>query len=152
MTDFKNNILQTQNDWIGFIVRLTVGLVLLPHGAQKILGLFGGYGFNGTLDFFTTQMELPWIVAFSVIIIEFIGAISLIIGFASRLWSIAIIFLFIGIIFTEQLQNGFFMNWFGNQEGEGFEYSLLVIGTSIAVLINGSGKYSIDNLLNKKSK
>lgn len=150
MIDLKSNILKTQNDWMGFIVRLTVGLVLLPHGAQSMLGLFGGYGFNGTLDFLTTQMGLPWLVAFFVPIIEFIGSISLIIGFASRLWSIAIIFLFIGIIFTTQLENGFFMNWFGTQNGEGFEYSLLLIGTSIAVLTSGSGKYSIDNLLNKK--
>jgi len=149
MTDFKNNILKTQNDWTGFIIRLTLGIVLLPHGAQSMLGLFGGYGFNGTLDFLTTQMELPWIVAFSVPIIEFIGSISLIIGFASRLWSIAIIFLFIGIIFTTQLENGFFMNWFGTQKGEGFEYSLLVLGIAIALVINGSGKHSIDNILTK---
>ena len=149
MTDLKNNILKAQNDWIGFIVRLTVGLVLLPHGAQSMLGLFGGYGFNGTLDFLTTQMGLPWIVAFSVPIIEFIGSISLIIGFASRLWSIAITFLFIGIIFTTQLENGFFMNWHGTLNGEGFEYSLLVIGTSIAMLINGSGRYSVDNRILK---
>ena len=149
MTDFKNNILKTQNDWTGFIIRLTLGIVLFPHGAQSMLGLFGGYGFNGTLDFLTTQMELPWIVAFSVPIIEFIGSISLIIGFASRLWSIAIIFLFIGIIFTTQLENGFFMNWFGTQKGEGFEYSLLVLGIAIALVINGSGKHSIDNILTK---
>jgi len=149
MTDFKNNILKTQNDWTGFIIRLTLGIVLLPHGAQSMLGLFGGYGFNGTLDFLTTQMRLPWIVAFSVPIIEFIGSISLIIGFASRLWSIAIIFLFIGIIFTTQLENGFFMNWFGTQKGEGFEYSLLVLGIAIALVINGSGKHSIDNILTK---
>ena len=45
MTDFKNNILKTQNDWTGFILRLTLAIVLLPHGAQKLLGMFGGYGF-----------------------------------------------------------------------------------------------------------
>lgn len=149
MTDFKNNILKTHNDWTGFIIRLTLGIVLLPHGAQKLLGLFGGYGFNGTMDFFTTQAGLPWIIGFSIIIIEFFGSLSLIIGFASRLWSMAIFLLFIGIIYTEQWQNGFFMNWFGTHNGEGFEYSLLVLGIAIAIVINGSGKHSIDNILTK---
>lgn len=149
MTDFKNNILKTHNDWTGFIIRLTLGIVLLPHGAQKLLGLFGGYGFNGTMDFFTTQAGLPWIIGFSIIIIEFFGSLALIIGFASRLWSMAIFFLFIGIIYTEQWQNGFFMNWFGTQNGEGFEYSLLVLGIAIAIVIKGSGKHSIDNILTK---
>ena len=84
-----------------------------------------------------------------VIIIEFIGSISLIAGFASRIWSALTIILFIGIIFTSHLEHGFFMNWFGNQKGEGYEYALLVIGLSIATLINGSGKYSVDERLVK---
>ncbi len=146
----KNKIFNTNNDWAGFVTRLTVGLVLFPHGAQKMLGMFGGDGFSGTLNFFTTQMGLPWIIALSIIIIEYFGSIALIVGFASRLWSLAIIFLFIGIIIATQFENGFFMNWFGTQKGEGFEYSLLLIGASIAVLVNGSGKYAIDNLLTKK--
>lgn len=151
MTDLKRNILKTQNEWTGFIIRLTLGIVLLPHGAQKLLGLFGGFGFTGTMDFFTTQVGLPWVVGFSVILIEFFGSLALIIGFASRLWSVAIIFLFLGIMGTTQLEHGFFMNWFGTQNGEGSEYSLLIIGISIAILVNGSGKYSLDNLLTNKS-
>ncbi len=150
MKNLKELLFKTNNDWTGLIARLTVGLVLLPHGAQKMLGLFGGHGFSGTMNFFTSQMGLPWLLAFAVIIIEFFGATALILGFASRLWSIAIIFLFIGIIITTQFENGFFMNWFGNQKGEGFEFSLLLIGTSLAILVNGSGKYAIDNLINKK--
>lgn len=149
MTDFKNNILKTHNDWTSFILRLTLGIALFPHGAQKLLGMFGGHGFNGTMDFFTTQVGLPWIIAFLVIIIEFFSSLALIVGFVSRLWSAAIIFLFVGIIYTQQWQNGFFMNWFGTQNGEGFEYSLLVIGIAFALVINGSGKYSIDSILSK---
>lgn len=145
----KNKIFKTNNDWTGLVTRLTIGLVLFPHGAQKMLGLFGGYGFNGTMDFFTNTMHLPWIIAFLIIIIEFFGSLSLIIGLASRIWSAAIIVFFIGIIFTVHIDNGFFMNWLGNQKGEGYEYDLLVIGLSLATLINGSGKYSIDERLLK---
>ncbi|MEJ2904279.1 DoxX family protein [Pedobacter panaciterrae] len=140
----KQMIFKTDNDWTGLIIRLTIGLVMFPHGAQKVFGWFGGPGFSKEMTFFTETLHLPWLMAFLVIFIEFFGAISLIIGFATRLWSVAMVMLFIGIIFTEHLQNGFFMNWFGNQKGEGYEYHLLIIGLSITAFINGSGKFSID--------
>ena len=145
-----NKILNTENRWGALVARLTLGIVLFPHGAQKMLGWFGGYGFTGTMDAFTTQMHLPWIVAFAVIMIEFLGSISLILGFTSRIWSLAIIGLFTGIIFTNHLEHGFFMNWFGNQAGEGYEYALLIIGLAISILINGSGKNALDTQLVKK--
>ena len=148
--DMINRILNTEDNWGVLIARLTLGIVLFPHGAQKMLGWFGGYGFTGTMDAFTNQMGLPWLVAFSVIFIEFFGSIFLILGLVSRLWSLAITGLFIGIIFTTHLEHGFFMNWFGNQTGEGYEYALLIIGIAMAVLINGSGKYAIDAQLIKR--
>ena len=148
-----HRIFNTENNWGAMIARLTLGIVLFPHGAQKMLGWFGGHGFAATMDFFTQQIGLPWIVALSVILIEFVGSISLIFGFASRLWALAIAGLFTGIIFTTHLEHGFFMNWFGNQAGEGYEYALLIIGIATAVLVNGSGKYAMDtpivNQLNK---
>jgi putative oxidoreductase len=140
----KNAFFKTNNDWTGLVTRLTIGLILLPHGAQKLLGLFGGYGFSGTMAFFTDTMNLPWVIGFFVIIIEFIGSLSLIAGFASRAWSALTIILMLGIMFTSHINNGFFMNWVGNQKGEGYEYHLLVIGLSLATLINGSGKFSLD--------
>jgi putative oxidoreductase len=146
----KQKILHTNNDWTGLIIRLTIGLVLFPHGAQKMLGIFGGFGFNGTMGFFTGTLHLPWLIGFLVIIIEFVGSLSLIAGIASRIWSAAIIILMTGIIFTSHLQNGFFINWLGNQKGEGFEYHLLVIGLSLATIVNGSGKYSLDGIISKK--
>lgn len=145
----KNLIFRTNNDWTGFVSRLTIGLILFPHGAQKMLGMFGGYGFTGTMGFFTETMQLPWIIGFFVIIIEFVGALSLMAGFASRIWSALTIVLFIGIILTSHIDNGFFMNWFGNQKGEGYEYHLLIIGLSLVTLLNGSGKYSIDQRIVK---
>ncbi|TYP74416.1 DoxX family protein [Aquimarina intermedia] len=143
-------IIKTDDNWGQLIARFTLGLVLFPHGAQKMLGLFGGYGFTATMDSLTHQMQLPWLIAFLVIITEFFGAIFLIIGFSSRIWSLAILFLFIGIIFTAQIEHGFFMNWFGVQKGEGYEYSLLIIGLATSTLINGGGKFSLDNEIIQK--
>ena len=140
----KNKIFKTNNDWTGLVTRLTIGLILFPHGAQKMLGAFGGYGFSGTMGFFTDTMHLPWLIGFLVIVIEFIGSLSLIAGFASRLWSALTIIEMLGAIITTHLSNGFFMNWAGNQKGEGYEYHLLIIGLALATLINGSGKFSVD--------
>lgn len=139
------------NPNIGFsIARMTLGLVIFPHGAQKLLGLFGGYGYSATIEMFTTQMGLPSSVAFSVIMIEFFGSISLVLGLFSRFWAISLAGMFTGIIITTQLEHGFFMNWYGNQAGEGYEYSLLVIGLALSIVFNGSGKWSIDSLISKK--
>jgi putative oxidoreductase len=114
-----------------------------------MLGIFGGYGFSGSMVFLTGTLHLPWLIAFLVITIQFFGSIFLVTGFASRIWSITLVVIFIGTIFTAHIGNGFFMNWYGTQKGEGFEYALLVVGLSIATLINGSGKYSIDNIILK---
>jgi putative oxidoreductase len=145
----KYTIFKTGNDWTGLITRLTLGLVLFPHGAQKVFGWFGGPGFHKEMSLLTGTVHLPWIIAFLVIVIEFAGSLSFIIGFASRLWSVATLILFIGIIVSVHLPYGFFMNWFGQQQGEGYEYHLLIIGLSLATLVNGSGKYSADRVLTK---
>ncbi|GAB2817512.1 DoxX family protein [Ferruginibacter profundus] len=143
------SIFETNNDWTGLLLRLTIGIVIFPHGAQKLLGWFGGYGFTGTMNFFTATVGLPWIIGFAVILLEFFGSLLLVMGLGSRLITISMIALSIGIIFTSHIQNGFFMNWFGNQKGEGYEYFLLVIGLSATLLLNGSGKLSLDKLLYK---
>lgn len=146
----RYNIFKTGNDWTGLIIRLTLGLILFPHGAQKAFGWFGGPGFTNEMSFFTDTLHLPWLIAFLVIVIEFVGSLCFIAGFASRAWAVATIILFAGIIFTAHLEFGFFMNWFGNQKGEGYEYHLLIIGLSLATLVNGSGKYAADRCLSEK--
>ncbi|HEY0770846.1 MAG TPA: DoxX family protein [Sphingobacteriaceae bacterium] len=146
----KDRVFSTNNDWTGLINRLTIGLILFPHGAQKLLGWFGGPGFSGEMNFFTETLNLPWLIAFLVIIIEFFGSVFLIAGFASRVWAAAMIVLFIGIILIGHIEHGFFMNWFGDQKGEGYEYHLLIIGLSLAVLVIGSGKLSVDGVLAKR--
>jgi putative oxidoreductase len=136
------------NNWTALIVRLTLGIVIFPHGAQKLLGWFGGYGFNGTMGFLTGMAHLPWILALLVILIEFFGALFLIFGFATRLAAFGMLVNFIGIVVTSHLKNGFFMNWSNTPGvGQGFEYHLLVIGISLALLIAGGGKASLDAAL-----
>jgi putative oxidoreductase len=144
-------IFQTNDNTTATIIRVVLGLIMFPHGAQKMLGWFGGYGFNGTMGFLTGTVGLPWILAFLVIAIEFFGALALIFGFATRVVAVGIISLFAGIIFTSHSQNGFFMNWAGNQSGEGYEYHLLIIGMAIALLVSGAGKWSVDHALQRKS-
>jgi putative oxidoreductase len=143
-------IFQTNENTTATIIRIVLGAILFPHGAQKLLGWFGGYGFSGTMGFLTGTAGLPWVVAFLVITIEFFGALALILGFATRVVAIGIIVLFAGIIFTSHLNNGFFMNWSGQLQGEGYEYHLLVIGMALALLISGAGKWSVDYALQKK--
>lgn len=141
------SILSANGDITGLILRITLALILFPHGAQKLLGWFGGYGFKGTMGFFTGTVNLPYFVGLLVILIEFFAPILLLIGFATRIAALGILGLMIGIIFTSHIGNGFFMNWAGNQPGEGFEYHLLVIGLCIALLIEGAGRFSVDRLL-----
>ena len=140
-------IFATRNDWTGLILRLTLGTVLFPHGAQKLLGWFGGFGFNGTMQFFTGSVGLPWIVGFLVILIESIGALLLVFGLGSRIMSLGILAVMTGVLVTSHVQNGFFMNWFGNQKGEGLEYFIILLGLALTLIITGGGKASADAAL-----
>lgn len=144
MKPLIKNFLKTSSDWAPAVIRVTLGLAILPHGLQKTLGLFGGYGFNGTMGFFTGTMGLPWLVAFLVILGESLGAISLIAGVITRFSAASLIIIMLGAINSGHWPNGFFMNWTGQQPGEGIEYHLLVIGMSLSLLISGAGRWSID--------
>lgn len=143
-------IFAIRNDWTGFILRLTLGIVLFPHGAQKLFGWFGGYGFDGTMQFFTGTVGLPWFVGFLVILIESIGALLLVLGLGSRIMALGILAVMTGILLTSHIQNGFFMNWFGTAAGEGFEFDLLAIGLAISIMINGGGKFALDGIISKR--
>jgi putative oxidoreductase len=143
----KELLLKSHTEWAGLVLRVTAGLIMLPHGLQKLFGVFGGYGFRATMDYFINTLKLPVIIAFLVIFIESIGAIGLIAGFVSRIWAALFILVMIGAIYTTNLQHGLFMNWNGQQAGEGYEYHLLMIGICVGVLLIGSGRYSVDSRL-----
>jgi putative oxidoreductase len=148
-----NKIIATNsNNWPALIARLALGLTIFSHGAQKLLGWFGGYGFSGTMGYFTTQAHLPYIIGLLVILIEFIGSLFLIFGFLSRVAALGFIGIYIGTVATIHAANGFFMNW--NMEaakGEGWEYFILLFALAIIVLISGGGKASIDAAITKES-
>lgn len=137
----------TDDAWSGLILRLTLGFVMFPHGAQKLLGWYNGFGFSGTLSFFTETMHLPWLVAFLIIIGEFFGSLGLLVGFLTRFSAASIAVIMLGAISLVHWPHGFFMNWFGKQAGEGYEYHLLVLGISIVLVIIGAGRWSVDGVI-----
>ena len=141
-------LMGTSDDVTFTILRVFLGVVFFAHGAQKMLGWFGGYGFHGTMGFFE-HMGMPAPVAFLVICTEFFGGLGLIVGLLTRIAALGIGVEMIGAIFMVHLQNGFFMNWAGNQKGEGFEYHLLAIAVAATLLLRGAGAWSADRALSK---
>lgn len=129
------------------ILRLVLGIVFFAHGAQKMLGWFGGYGFSGTMGFFTGTMHIPAPLAFLAIAAEFFGGIGLIVGFLTRIAAFGIAVNMLVAIVTVHSANGFFMNWGGTQKGEGFEYHLLVLAITAFLMIRGAGAFSVDRAL-----
>ena len=141
-------LVRTQDDIAPTVARVVAGLVMLPHGLQKTLGMFGGNGFVATMDYFTGT-GMPWIAALLVVLGESLGALGMITGTLSRFAAFGFVAIMTGAIFIGHWSNGFFMNWYGNQAGEGFEYHLLMIGLAVIVMIKGAGSFSIDRLLTR---
>lgn len=144
----KGVLFGTRNEFAPLLLRLTLAVVIFPHGAQKVLGWFGGYGWDGTMGYLTGTIGLPTAVAALVILIEFLGPVALLLGFCTRLAALGIVAVMVGAIQTVHRANGFFMNWANAPTAkEGYEYHLLVIGMAIALLIAGAGSLSIDRKL-----
>jgi putative oxidoreductase len=144
-------LISTSDDVALTILRLVLGIVFFAHGSQKMLGWFGGYGFKGTMAFFTQQAHIPAPLAFLAICAEFFGGLGLIVGFLTRVAAFGITCNMLVAIFTVHLPNGFFMNWAGNQKGEGFEYHLVVLAITVTLMIRGAGALSIDRALSRRS-
>lgn len=138
--------------WPLLIARVTLGVVILPHGMQKALGAFGGNGFEATLGYFMST-GMPMILAVLVILAEFVGSLGVIFGIGTRFMAFSLLITMTGAMFLGgHVQNGFFMNWFGTQAGEGMQFFLLLIGLALASMIGGSGKFSFDNMISKYLK
>lgn len=152
MNAVKSFFSTDKNSWSLLVARLALGVVLLPHGMQKALGMYGGYGFEGTVGGFVS-MGMPAIIAILVILAEFAGSIGVILGAGTRFMSFSIFLTMAGAMtLGGHIKNGFFMNWFGNQAGEGIEYFILILGLALAVTIGGAGKFAVDNLIHSKLK
>ncbi|MDO8663174.1 MAG: DoxX family protein [Candidatus Omnitrophota bacterium] len=143
-------LLSTDADISAFILRLMLGIVFFPHGAQKVLGWFGGHGLSATLAAFTDKMHIPFIFALLAVMAESIGAVALIIGFFTRLAALGIAVVMAVAIYMVHGRFGFFMNWSGAQKGEGIEYHLLAMAIAITLIIKGAGSFSIDRKISKK--
>jgi putative oxidoreductase len=144
-------LMATPDDSTLTFMRLMLGIVFFAHGAQKALGWFGGYGFSGTMGFFTTQMHIPAPLAFLAICAEFLGGLGLIFGFMARIAAFGIAMNMLVAVLMVHMHVAFFMNWAGNQKGEGYEYHLLALALAIPIIIRGAGAFSVDRALSSKS-
>jgi putative oxidoreductase len=145
-----DRIIRTSDDKVLTLLRLVLAIVVFPHGAQKVLGWFGGFGFAGTYGFLTQQMHIPAALAILVFAAEFLAPIALFFGFLGRVAAFGIAVDFTVVVSLVHLKNGFFMNWSGQQRGEGIEFFILAIGIALAIMIGGSGAWSVDGVLAQK--
>ena len=150
MSPMFKRIIATNTDITTTILRLILGAVFFPHGAQKMLGWFGGYGFTGTMGFFTGAMHIPALFAFLAIAAEFFGGIGLLFGFLTRIAAFGILTNMVVAVVMVHSHFGFFMNWTGQQKGEGYEYHLLALAIAVVLMIRGGGAVSVDRLLSAR--
>ena len=144
-------LMATTNDTVVTMARVILGLVFFAHGAQKVLGWWGGFGYTGTMHAFTQMMHIPAPLAFLAIMAEFLGGFCLLIGLFARVAAFGIAVNMIVAVLTIHRHVGFFMNWYGNQQGEGWEYHILAIALALVILIRGAGAYSVDGALAAKT-
>jgi putative oxidoreductase len=140
-------IVHTEADYALTISRFALGVLFFVHGSQLMLGWFGGYGLSGSMQFFTQQLGIPAFFAFLAICAQFFGGLMLIVGLAGRVAALAITCIMAVAVAKVHWQFGLFMNWFGAQKGEGFEYHLLAIALGLVVVLRGSGALSLDRLV-----
>ena len=145
-----NFLLQTDNSVATFFVRVALGAVFFPHGAQKVLGWFGGHGLAGTFSFFTGTLGIPAVFAILAIAAEFLGSIALLFGALTRIAAFGIAAV-MAVAMPMHWQYGFFMNWFGNQKGEGIEFHILALAMAVFLVIRGGGALSVDGAISQKS-
>ena len=145
-----SKLIHTNSDAAPTILRLALGAVFFAHGAQKVLGWWGGYGFSGTLHGLEGT-GIPAVFAFLAIVAEFFGGIGLILGLLGRVAAFGIACVMVVAIAKVHLVNGFFMNWVGRQKGEGFEFHVLVLAMTAAIMIAGSGAWSVDRMLSRSA-
>jgi putative oxidoreductase len=140
-------VFSTNGSLSGTILRVALGAAIVPHGAQKLLGLFGGAGFNASMKWFESNFHVPVYLALAAILAESVGAVALIAGFFTRLAALAIAVDMGVAVYLVHWKNGFFMNWMGSQKGEGFEYHILAIAIGLALAIVGGGLWSVDRAI-----
>ena len=144
-----HKLIATDNDRATTILRLVLGVIFFAHGAQKMLGWFGGYGFTGTMGFFTGVLHIPAVFAFLAIAAEFFGGFGLIFGLLARVAAFGVFCNMIVAVAMVHGQFGFFMNWYGEKQGHGVEYHVLVLALATVVIFKGGGALSLDQALSR---
>lgn len=144
-----HSLIRTNNSLSLTVVRVVLGIVFLAHGCQKVFGWFGGNGFSATMGMFETYMHIPAPFAFLAIMAEFLGGLGLIVGLLGRVAAFGIGVNMLVAIFRVHAKFGLFMNWGGTQKGEGFEYHLLALAITFAIMLGGSGALSLDRVWSK---
>ena len=140
-------MLRTDGDWVVTIVRIVLGVVFFAHGAQKALGWFGGAGLQSTVRVFREQLRIPAPLALLSVAAEFLGGLGLIVGLLSRIAALGIAVVMIVALVAVHGKFGFFMNWYGEKQGHGIEYHILVLALALAVMVKGAGAFSLDQVL-----
>ena len=146
------NLFRTSGSVGPLLLRVFLAVVMFPHGAQKVLGWFGGAGFASSMAFFTDKMGIPAVFALLAILTEFLGPIGLFFGFLTRIAAFAIGFDMLVAALLVHVHSGFFMNWLGKQKGEGIEFDLLLWAIALALIVQGAGAFSIDGLISSRSQ
>ncbi|MBQ6705370.1 MAG: DoxX family protein [Opitutales bacterium] len=129
------------DDFGKLFLRIVLAFAIIPHGAQKVFGVFGGNGLQATWQYFTEVLQISPLWAGTAICVEFLAPIFLILGIFTRLWAILLAVL-MAVAMQYHFDNGYFLNWTGNQLGEGIEFHLLYIGAAIALVLLGGGKFA----------
>ncbi len=147
-----HKLFHTPDDHTLALLRLGLAVVFFAHGAQKVLGWFGGNGYEATLNYFTHTMGIPEVFAVLAILAEFLGGLGLFFGLLSRIAAFALAVEMIVAIYLVHFANGFFMNWNGTQRGEGFEFHILAICMLFTIMVKGAGAWSFDHLIDRNSR
>ena len=145
-------LLHTSDNVTDLILRLALAAVFFPHGAQKVLGWFGGYGLTASLGFFTGKMGIPAVFAVLAIAAEFLGSLGLFFGLLARVAAFGIFCNMAVALVMVHSKMGFFMNWAGRMPAgnEGFEFHILALALAFAVMVRGAGPASVDRVLSRK--
>jgi len=130
------------------MIRIPLGLILMAHGSQKLLGMFGGQGLSGTFKTFEEKLGIPPIFTLLAIIAEFGGGFGVLTGFLTRLSATGISAVMLVAIYKVHWINGFFLNTAsGVGHGHGIEYNIALLGMSLYLVIAGGGQWCLDRLI-----
>ncbi len=146
-TQFAQALLGSNGGFASLILRVPVGLILAAHGAQKLFGWFGGYGLEGTGQWMASiGLEPGYLMALLAGSAEFFGGLALVLGLLTRPAALVSALIMLVAIFAVHFSNGLFMS------NNGYEYALTLFAVTVALTLQGGGRFSLDGLLQKQAR